>query len=57
MPSERESNAATQHGRARNDYHQSEEKQGDDSAEDETAKEQRRQGYRKAARRMRPMSV
>ena len=49
MPSERESNAATQHGRARNDYHQSEEKQGDDSAEDETAKEQCRQGSRKAA--------
>ena len=44
MPSQRESNAATQDGRAGNDYHQSEEEEEDDSTEDEDRKEQRRQG-------------
>ena len=46
MPSQRESNAATQDGRAGNDHHQSEEEEEEeeDCAEDEDRKEQRRQG-------------
>ena len=52
MPSQRESNAATQDERAGNDYHQYEKEEGDDSAEHEDRNEQRRQGSDEAARRM-----
>jgi hypothetical protein len=52
VPSQRESNAATQDARAGNDYRQSEEEEGDDPAQDEDRKEQRRQGSGEAVRRM-----
>jgi hypothetical protein len=52
VPSQRESNAATQDGRAANDYHESEDEEGNDSAEDEDRKENRRQGSSEAARPM-----
>jgi hypothetical protein len=54
MPSQRESNAATQDERAGNDYHEpeEEEEERDDSAEHERRKEQPRRGSGEAAHRM-----